>query len=197
MNRKNSSASCRKHQKNSFLFILKLAEVWLKDGRGIDDQEERMKNKKYRSVKMFPSDIIQKCKNIVIFFQNNKLLKLKYTNNNGEMYFELSYLYVSLYGTESSAIGIKTALNSEQTRIRWKSWNFRSFLETSFCSLKTTSHLSSVWPVIFCLFWLRRSWMFCQVFSFSRFNISSSPSSRYGNVSAPRRTCPATLLSKL
>ena len=30
----------------------------------MDDQEERMKNKKYRSLKMFPSDIL-KFKNIV------------------------------------------------------------------------------------------------------------------------------------
>ena len=37
-------------------------------------QEERMKNKKYRSVKMFPSDIL-KFKNIVKF-NENKLLKL-------------------------------------------------------------------------------------------------------------------------
>ena len=31
----------------------------------MDDQEERMKNKKYRSLTMFPSDIILKFKNIV------------------------------------------------------------------------------------------------------------------------------------
>ena len=39
----------------------KLAEVWLKelkDEQGMEDQEERMKKKKYRSFKMFPSDII-------------------------------------------------------------------------------------------------------------------------------------------
>ena len=30
----------------------------LKDGRGMDDQEERMKNKKYRSLNIFPSDFI-------------------------------------------------------------------------------------------------------------------------------------------
>ena len=35
-------------------------EIWLKDERGMDDQEERMKNQKYRSLKMFPSDIILK-----------------------------------------------------------------------------------------------------------------------------------------
>ena len=48
----------------------------MKDGQGIDDQEERIKNKKYRSLKMFPSHIILKFKNIVKFNQN-KLLKLK------------------------------------------------------------------------------------------------------------------------
>ena len=32
----------------------------IEDGRGMDDQEERMKNNKYRSLKMFPSDIIYK-----------------------------------------------------------------------------------------------------------------------------------------
>ena len=42
----------------------------------MEDQEERMKNKKYRSLKMFPSDIILKFKNIVKF-NKNKLLKLK------------------------------------------------------------------------------------------------------------------------
>ena len=35
-------------------------EIWLKDERGMDDQEERMKNQKYRSLKMLPSDIILK-----------------------------------------------------------------------------------------------------------------------------------------
>ena len=35
----------------------------------MDDQEERMKNKKYRSLKMFPTDIK--------FNKNKKLLKLK------------------------------------------------------------------------------------------------------------------------
>ena len=39
-------------------------------------QEERMKNKKYRSLQMFPSDFILKLKNIVKF-NENKLLKLK------------------------------------------------------------------------------------------------------------------------
>ena len=64
---KNSSASAiwlaaENIQKNHlFLF-----EGW-KDGRGMDNQEERMKNKKYRSLKMFPSDIILKFKNIVKF----------------------------------------------------------------------------------------------------------------------------------
>ena len=42
----------------------------------MDDQEEKMENKKYRSLKMFPSDIILKFKNIVKF-NKNKLLKLK------------------------------------------------------------------------------------------------------------------------
>ena len=41
----------------------------------MDDQDERMKNKKYKSLKMFPSKIILKFKNIVKFNQN-KLLKL-------------------------------------------------------------------------------------------------------------------------
>ena len=48
----------------------------MKDGQGMDDKEERMKNKKYRSIKMFPSDIILKFKNIVKL-NLNKLLKLK------------------------------------------------------------------------------------------------------------------------
>ena len=52
--------------------------MWLKDGQGIEDQEEKIKNKKYRSLKMFPSDIILKFKNIVTF-NLNKLLKLKQT----------------------------------------------------------------------------------------------------------------------
>ena len=43
----------------------------------MEDQEESIKNKKYRSLKMFPSDIILKFKNIVTF-NLNKLLKLKY-----------------------------------------------------------------------------------------------------------------------
>ncbi len=51
----------------------------MKDGQGMDDQEERMKNKKYRSLKMFPSDITLKFKNIVKF-NYNKLLKLKICN---------------------------------------------------------------------------------------------------------------------
>ena len=43
------------------------------------DQEERMKNKKYRSLKMFPSDIILKFKNIVKF-NSNKLMLIMYSN---------------------------------------------------------------------------------------------------------------------
>ena len=39
----------------------------MKDGQGMDHQEERMKNKKYRSLKKFSSDIILKFKNIVKF----------------------------------------------------------------------------------------------------------------------------------
>ena len=54
--------------------------MWLKDGQGMEDQEEKMKNKKYRSLKMFPSDIILKFKNIVKF-NWNKLLKLKIGEN--------------------------------------------------------------------------------------------------------------------
>ena len=46
----------------------------------MEDQEERMKNKKYRSLKMFPSDIILKFENIVKFNQN-KLIKLKILNS--------------------------------------------------------------------------------------------------------------------
>ena len=46
--------------------------VWLNDGQGIEDQEERIKNKKYRSLKMVPSDIILKYKNLV------KLNKINY-----------------------------------------------------------------------------------------------------------------------
>ena len=42
-------------------------EIWLKDERGMDDQEERMKNQKYRSLKMLPSDIILKFSNIIKF----------------------------------------------------------------------------------------------------------------------------------
>ena len=45
----------------------------MKDGQGMEDQEERIKNKKYRSLKMFPSDIILKFKNIVKF----KIIKVK------------------------------------------------------------------------------------------------------------------------
>ena len=45
----------------------------MKDGQGMENQEERMKNKKYRSLKMFPSDIILKFKNIVKF----KIIKVK------------------------------------------------------------------------------------------------------------------------
>ena len=48
----------------------------------MEDQEERMKNKKYRSLKMFPSDIILKFKNIVKLNQN-KLLKLKCLSDSG------------------------------------------------------------------------------------------------------------------
>ena len=40
-----------------------MIEGWTRN----DDQEERMKNKKYRSFKMFPSDIILKFKHIVKF----------------------------------------------------------------------------------------------------------------------------------
>jgi len=43
---------------NHLFLFSKLAKVWLKDGQGMEDQEERIKNKKYRSLKMFPSDII-------------------------------------------------------------------------------------------------------------------------------------------
>ena len=62
---KNSSASAiwlaaENIQKIYLFSFSKLAEVWLKDGRGMDDQEGRMKNKKYRNLKMFPSDIILK-----------------------------------------------------------------------------------------------------------------------------------------
>ena len=67
---KNSSTSAiwlaaENIQKIHLFLFSKLAIVWLKDGQGIEDQEERMKNKKYRSLKMFPSDIILKFKNIV------------------------------------------------------------------------------------------------------------------------------------
>ena len=46
------------------LFIFKLAEVWMKDGWGMDDQEERMKNKKYRSLNTIASVEV----NISIYF---------------------------------------------------------------------------------------------------------------------------------
>ena len=39
----------------------------MNDGPGMDGQEERMKNKKFRSLKMVISDIILKFKNIVKF----------------------------------------------------------------------------------------------------------------------------------
>ena len=69
---KNSSASAiwltaENIQKIHLFLFSKLALVWLKDGQGMDDQEERNKNKKYRSLKMFPSDIILKFENIVKF----------------------------------------------------------------------------------------------------------------------------------
>ena len=68
--RKNSSASAiwlaaENIQKIHLFSFSKSAEVWLKDVQGMDDQEERMKNKIYRSLKMFPSDIILKFKNIL------------------------------------------------------------------------------------------------------------------------------------
>ena len=50
-------------QKIHLFLFSKLAKVWLKDSRGM---EERMKNKKHRSFKMFPSDML-KFKNIVKF----------------------------------------------------------------------------------------------------------------------------------
>ena len=54
---KNSSASAiwlaaENIQKIHLFLFSKLAKVWLKDGPGMDDQEERMKNKKYKSLKM-------------------------------------------------------------------------------------------------------------------------------------------------
>ena len=69
---KNSSASAiwlaaENIQKVNLFLFSKLAKVWLKDGQGMENQEERMKNKKYRSLKMFPSDIILKFKNVVKF----------------------------------------------------------------------------------------------------------------------------------
>ena len=65
MGPKNSSASviwlAAKNIQNFHLFLFsKLVKVWLKDGQGMEDQEERMKNKKYRSLKI-------KFKNIVKF----------------------------------------------------------------------------------------------------------------------------------
>ena len=71
---KNSSASAiwlaaENLQKIHLFLFSKLAKVCLKDGQGMEDQEERMKNKKYqkRSLNMFPSDNILKFKNIVKF----------------------------------------------------------------------------------------------------------------------------------
>ena len=66
---KNSSASAiwlaAENIQNIHLFLLsKLAKVWLKNGQEMEDQEERMKNNKYRSLKMIPSDIILKFKNM-------------------------------------------------------------------------------------------------------------------------------------
>ena len=67
--RKNDSFSCNLAtcwdiwKIHLFLFS-KLAEVWLKDRRGMDDQEERIKNKKYRSLKNFH----------LIFYKNFKIL---------------------------------------------------------------------------------------------------------------------------
>ena len=46
-------ASCRYIQNFHFIFIFKLAEVWLKDGQETEDQEGRMKNKKYKVLKCF------------------------------------------------------------------------------------------------------------------------------------------------
>ena len=59
---KNSSFSCNLTScwdipKIHYFLFLRLDKVWLKDGGGMDDQEERLKNKKYISLKMFPSDI--------------------------------------------------------------------------------------------------------------------------------------------
>ena len=58
-----------------------------------EDQEERIKNKKYRSLKMFPSDIILKFKNIVTF-NLNKLLKLKYILLNELKVCTVYYLFL-------------------------------------------------------------------------------------------------------
>ena len=57
----------QQHPQIHLFLFLKLAELCLKDGQGMKDQEERMKNKKYRSLKMFQSDSILKFKNIVKF----------------------------------------------------------------------------------------------------------------------------------
>ena len=65
--------------------------------QGLDDQEERMKNKKYRNLKMFPSDIVLKFKNIV------KLLKLK------KHIFKLACQYIFM-----AHINIYSSIN------RWK-----------------------------------------------------------------------------
>ena len=69
---KNSSASAiwlaaENIQKIHLFLSSKLAKVWLQDGQGMDDEEEGMKNKKYRILKMFLSDIILKFQNIVKF----------------------------------------------------------------------------------------------------------------------------------
>ena len=54
----------------------------MKDGRGMDNQEERIKNKKYRSLKIFPSDIILKIKNIAKFDLNKKLKTFFFVGKN-------------------------------------------------------------------------------------------------------------------
>ena len=66
-------ASCRNIQKIHLFLFLKLAELCLKDERGMKDQEERMKNKKYRYLKMFQSDIILKFKNLIKININQKI----------------------------------------------------------------------------------------------------------------------------
>ena len=60
-------AAAENIQKLHLFLFSKFAKVWLKDRQGMENQEERVKNKKYRSLKMFPSDIILKFKNIVKF----------------------------------------------------------------------------------------------------------------------------------